>query len=94
VGQTLSRRYKGASTAVTIKLGPTKAYVLLQPETFAPVLRDSKKCTNKLFSVLVMEMLVGTPKQYMRKKITFLHGRLVLCTSMMASTDDPLSRPH
>ncbi|KAF3760417.1 hypothetical protein M406DRAFT_76074 [Cryphonectria parasitica EP155] len=59
--ESVCRRY-GNYTSVTVRLGPAKAYIMLQPQTFAPLLRDYKKCTNKMFSVLTMQQLCGTPR--------------------------------
>ncbi|KAK4238695.1 cytochrome P450 [Achaetomium macrosporum] len=55
----------GGSMPLTLKLGPAKAYLLLQPESFPPLLRDSRACTNKVFSVLMMEYVFGSPKRAM-----------------------------
>ncbi|KAI8623282.1 cytochrome P450 [Xylariaceae sp. FL1651] len=55
----------GGARPVTIKLGPSKAYLLTQPETYGYILRDTKSCTNKAFAVLVMEHMFGTPKSAM-----------------------------
>ena len=61
-----SRRF-GDKNPVTIKLGPSKAYLLLQPETYGSLLKDTRSCSNKAFAVLVMEQMFGTPKSAMRK---------------------------
>ncbi|KAI0163977.1 cytochrome P450 [Xylariaceae sp. FL1272] len=58
------RRF-GDKTPVTIKLGPSKAYLLTQPETYGPLLKDTRSCTNKAFAVLIYEQLFGTPKSAM-----------------------------
>ncbi|KAI0198459.1 cytochrome P450 [Astrocystis sublimbata] len=58
------RRF-GDKTPVTIKLGPSKAYLLTQPEMYGPLLKDTRSCTNKAFAVLIYEQLFGTPKSAM-----------------------------
>ncbi|KAI0109099.1 cytochrome P450 [Nemania sp. FL0031] len=50
---------------VTVRLGPAKAYLLTQPETYGPLLRDTKSCTNKAFAVIIMEHIFGMPKSAM-----------------------------
>ncbi|KAI0506896.1 cytochrome P450 [Xylaria bambusicola] len=52
-------------TPATIKLGPEKAYLLTNPETYGPILRDTKSCTNKSFAVIIMEQMFGMPKSAM-----------------------------
>ncbi|KAI0415920.1 cytochrome P450 [Xylaria grammica] len=49
----------------TIKLGPAKAYLLTKPDTYGPLLRDTKSCTNKAFAVIIMEQMFGMPKSAM-----------------------------
>ncbi|KAI1744489.1 cytochrome P450 [Xylaria scruposa] len=58
------RRF-GDRHPVTIKLGPSTAYLLTQPETYGPLLKDTRSCTNKAFAVLIMEQMFGTPKSAM-----------------------------
>ncbi|KAI3316782.1 cytochrome P450 [Xylariaceae sp. AK1471] len=58
-------RRVGDTQPVTIKLGPAKAYLLMQPDTYGPLLRDTRSCTNKAFAVIIMEQIFGTPKSAM-----------------------------
>ncbi|KAI1309762.1 cytochrome P450 [Xylaria venustula] len=62
----VNRLYRRSGDApVTIKLGPAKAYLLTHPETYGPILRDTKSCTNKSFAVIIMEQMFGMPKSAM-----------------------------
>ncbi|TGJ85106.1 hypothetical protein E0Z10_g3639 [Xylaria hypoxylon] len=59
----LYRRF--GDTPVTVKLGHAKAYLLTKPESYGPILRDTKSCTNKAFAVVIMEQMFGMPKSAM-----------------------------
>ncbi|KAK7712443.1 hypothetical protein SLS64_004827 [Diaporthe eres] len=55
------RRF-GGKTPVTVRLGPAKAYLLTQTETYGPLLRATRSCTNKAFAVRIMKQMFGMPK--------------------------------
>lgn len=69
-----SRRF-GGKTPVTVRLGPAKAYLLTQTETYGPLLRATRFCTNKAFAVRIMKQMFGMPNSAIRTHVSKLIKR-------------------
>lgn len=54
---------------MTIRLGPAKAYLLTQTETYGSLLRATRACTNKAFAVRIMKQMFGMPDSAIRMHV-------------------------